>query len=304
MSAGSDRGPLGAEPGQGPVARPASRLIGAEPEGVKTGLSTGVLRVALQEAMHARLEAFQAGERIYDELLKEAEARSGQILSEAQAEADRIVANARVEAERTLVDAVQQAKALHDETTRQVWETGIALAEMRSQRSTLVRRLWGRLTGRSEDAADLPMELPIAAPVTPTPPATPSLDENARTSGAPAPSLAQTAPSFAETGPSLAEAGPPTAETAPPSTPMAQPVVPASSTVLDRQVMPATEPSPFVAIYPPPAVGAEAPGPVQEDEGTSLEKTAPAQGEKAIDSSETGPTVPPKGSWVIPDWLK
>ncbi len=137
---------------------------GAQPEGPEAvggaaaGLSTEVLRIAFHEAMQARLDAFLAGERVYDELVRAAEARSGQILAEAQAEADRILDNARTEAEQTLVEAVRQTKSLQDEAVRQAWETNLALADLRSQRSTRIHALWTRLTGRSEEAEPPPAE--------------------------------------------------------------------------------------------------------------------------------------------------
>lgn len=118
------------------------------------GLTAEVVRIAFQEAMQARLDAFLAGERVYDEMVRAAEARSEEIVAEARAEAGRIVAKARAEAEKTLVEAARQARALHDEAIRQARETDLALAELRSQRSHRIRRLYSRLTGDTEEAGD------------------------------------------------------------------------------------------------------------------------------------------------------
>lgn len=198
MSAGSDHAPFSVDPGQGPELRSSSGLVDWEQEDSPGGgLSARVLRIALNEAMHVRLEAFHAGERVYDELVREAEARSSQILAEAQAEADRILASARSEAERTLSEAIRQAKALHDEAARQALETRAALAELRSQRSTAVRRLWSRLAGsKSEDSADTSAGLSAAASAFPPDPAPP------RNRAAQSPST---------TGPQPEQAAPPSA---------------------------------------------------------------------------------------------
>lgn len=152
MSAGMDPELPSADSRQAFAGRSQSTLRGVETEGrAAAKLPLGVLRLALQEAMQVRLEALQAGERLFDELVKEAEVRSGQILADARADAERIVADARAEADRIVGDALQQSRILHDETVRQAWEAGNALVELRSQRSTLVRRLWGRMTGDREE---------------------------------------------------------------------------------------------------------------------------------------------------------
>ncbi len=269
MTAGMERGPIPTDSGQGPLARPESRLIGIETGGGTTaGLSTGVLRLALQEAMQTRLEAFQAGERIYDELVKEAEARSAQILADAQAEADRIVAAARAEAERTLSDAMQQAKALHDETVRQAWETGAALAELRSQRSTLIRRLWGRLSGQSEEPAEAPAEAPAGSPA--------AIPHFAASTGGVAASRVDSAPPSVSSNPVAKPVAPATVETSKPV------VTEPPRIVFEEELLRAGQ-----AIQP--AASPEAPRPQPQTAGR-------------LPDGEMPP--PHKTPWVIPDWLK
>jgi hypothetical protein len=263
---GDDSFSLG--PGEGTPGRP-----GAAPDGADTGtpprgnLSAELLRIAFQEAMQARLEAFLAGERVYDELVKAAEARCEAMLAEARAEANRIISDARAEAEQAIVEAaVRQAGSFHDETVRRALATSLALSGLRSQRSSRIQRLWGQLTGRPEDAMEPPTEVQASAVGNPSATGGPVVGEP----GVPSAGGSTPAGTAGDVGMEAAEVPP--AE---------KPAAPAGG----RQSAtggPRGEPAPPAA-------------PV----GTPLRETSGAG-----NGHGTGPEASQTGSWTVPDWLR
>ncbi len=291
MSGGKDSG-SSREAVRGFNARPDNGgLLPDSREFPADSISVEVVRIALREAMQARLDGLQAGERIYDELVNGATARAEQIVADARAEADRILAEARSQAERilrdsrsqadrTVADAVREAKALQVDATRQAWETNQALVELRSERSNLERRLWDRLAGRSAESSEPPAR--VAANVTT------SIDRGELSLEVVANVMTSIDPTEVPAPVSTEE---PAAVAAPP---IIQPE-PRSDEILSI--------APELTVPPTPLPAAEdevvevAPEPVQplltmtpEDIGAGLGSAPDA--------------APRKGSWIVPDWLR
>jgi len=132
------------------------------------GARAELLRIAFQEAMQVRMDAFLAGERVYDELVRAAEARCEELLSEARVRADRILSEAQAEADRILLEAVRQARAFQEDSARRAQEVDRTLAEIRTGRSARVQRLLRRIGGEGDGDEDHETQGPRLAAPSPT----------------------------------------------------------------------------------------------------------------------------------------
>lgn len=132
------------------------------------GARAELLRIAFQEAMQVRMDAFLAGERVYDELVRAAEARCEELLSEARDRADRILSEAQAEADRILLEAVRQARAFQEDSARRTREVDLTLAEIRTGRTARVQRLLRRIGGEGDGDEDHETQGPRLAASIPT----------------------------------------------------------------------------------------------------------------------------------------